>query len=114
MRTLRLPAALLLLASVVFPAASKAADVDLASQVKEIDLSNGMKFLFVRRPGSGVFSAYLRVKVGGADEQVGATGVAHLFEHMAFKGTSVIGTKDWNAERPLLEQAYQLGESLNA
>src|SRR4051794_34704767 len=105
---------LVLLPLLLLPAIARPIPVDLAAQVKEIRLANGMKFLFVQRPGSGVFSAYVRVKVGGADERVGETGVAHLFEHMAFKGTSVIGTTNWPAEREVLRRVHDVGEQLAA
>ncbi|MCE9624086.1 MAG: insulinase family protein [Deltaproteobacteria bacterium] len=73
-------------------------------QVREVTLSNGMRFLLLRRPGAPVFTGYIQVKVGGIDEQEGQTGVAHLLEHMAFKGTTEIGTTDYAAERALLEK----------
>lgn len=76
----------------------------LLSSVESITLDNGMKFLLLRRPTAPVFSAYLRVKVGGIDEVPGQTGIAHLLEHMAFKGTSQIGTRQPEAERVLLEK----------
>lgn len=73
-------------------------------QVKEIQLKNGMKFLLLSRKGAPVFSAYIRVKVGGVDEESGQTGIAHLLEHMAFKGTSQIGTLDYEKEKKLLSE----------
>ena len=109
MRRLLLVLPLLALA---LPAPAPAA-FELEREVKTIDLPNGMRFLFVRRPGTGVFAGYVRVKVGGLDEEVGATGVAHLFEHMAFKGTSTIGTRDWPQEREILREVYELGEAIS-
>ncbi|MCC7344798.1 MAG: insulinase family protein [Deltaproteobacteria bacterium] len=81
-----------------------AANPDLLDQVRELTLSNGMKFLLLRRPGAPVFTGYIQVKVGGIDEAEGQTGIAHLLEHMAFKGTSEIGTSDFAAEQRLLEE----------
>ncbi len=88
------------------------ADVDLRQIVVEHRLQNGMKFLLVRRPGVPVFAAYVRVKAGGADEQPGKTGLAHLFEHLAFKGTPVVGARDWEKERPILLEIARLGEEI--
>jgi predicted Zn-dependent peptidase len=88
------------------------ADVDLRRIVVEHRLANGMKFLLVRREGVPVFAAYLRVKAGGADEQPGKTGLAHLFEHLAFKGTPVIGARNWDEERPILLEIARLGEEI--
>jgi predicted Zn-dependent peptidase len=63
-----------------------------------------MRFLLLKREGAPVFTAYIRVKVGGIDEVPGKTGIAHLLEHMAFKGTQQIGTRDAAAEAALLEK----------
>jgi len=51
-----------------------------------------------------VFSFYTHVDVGSAQEIPGITGLAHMFEHMAFKGTPEIGTKNWPAEKVALEK----------
>ncbi len=88
------------------------AEAPLAERVKEIRLGNGMLWLLVQKPEAPVFTGFVRVRVGGADEQAGATGLAHLFEHMAFKGTPKLGAKDWNAEQPLLVELQQAGDAL--
>src|SRR3989338_9407877 len=66
---------------------------DLASRVQEITLANGMKWIVVRRPGVPVFSGKIVGRAGGLNETPGKTGLAHMFEHMAFKGSPDI-TKD--------------------
>jgi predicted Zn-dependent peptidase len=76
---------------------------NLEKQVKEFTLPNGLKFIVVERHNAPVFSFETVVNAGGADEQVGQTGIAHMMEHMAFKGTAVVGTKDWAKEKPLLD-----------
>jgi len=76
---------------------------NLEKQVKEFTLANGLKFIVVERHNAPVFSFQTVVNSGSANEQVGTTGIAHMMEHMAFKGTTVVGTKDWNAEKPLLD-----------
>lgn len=81
-------------------------------QVIEHRLSNGMVWLLVPRPQAPVFSAYLRIKAGGLNEEAGGTGLAHLFEHMAFKGTPVVGTRDFEAEKPLLREIAQVGDRI--
>jgi predicted Zn-dependent peptidase len=52
--------------------------------------------------------------VGGVDEPDGKTGVAHFLEHLAFKGTTRIGTRDYQAEKPLLDRLDQLFEQIQA
>jgi predicted Zn-dependent peptidase len=96
----------------LFIASPALAGVDLREVVVEHRLTNGMKWMLVRRPSAPVFSAYVRVKAGGADEVPGKTGLAHLFEHLAFKGTPIIGAKDWESERPLHLEIIRLGEEL--
>ncbi len=57
-------------------------------------LENGMKFLLLPRTGDPNIAAGWVAKVGSVHERPGITGVAHLFEHMMFKGTRTIGTRD--------------------
>lgn len=85
------------------PAKVKTGLENLEKQVREFTLPNGMKFLVVERRQAPVFSYFTVVDAGSSDENVGTTGLAHMMEHMAFKGTQLVGTKDWAAEKPLLE-----------
>jgi predicted Zn-dependent peptidase len=80
--------------------------------VVEHTLKNGMTFLIVPRRVSPTVAAYIRFKVGGVDDPAGQTGIAHLLEHMMFKGTSTFGTTDYSAERPLIERLDQLNLEL--
>jgi hypothetical protein len=86
---------------------------DLASfeqRVTQHTLKNGWTFIIVERPVAPVFAFMTRVNVGSAQESTGQTGLAHMFEHMAFKGTPRIGTTDYEAEKKALvalEEAYQ-------
>jgi len=67
-------------------------------------LANGWTFVIYERPGAPVFSFATNVHVGSAQEVPGITGIAHMFEHMAFKGTPRIGTSDYPAEKAALEK----------
>jgi predicted Zn-dependent peptidase len=86
---------------------------DLASFEKNLTehkLKNGLTFLIYERPEAPVVSFYTHVDVGAAQEVPGITGLAHMFEHMAFKGTSKIGTTNYVAEKAALDKvdsAYQ-------
>ncbi|MBH8556070.1 insulinase family protein [Nostocaceae cyanobacterium CENA357] len=77
-------------------------------ELTEFRLENGMKFIVLERHQAPVVSFLTYADVGGVDEPVGKTGVAHFLEHLAFKGTTRIGTKDYKAEKPLLEKLEQL------
>jgi predicted Zn-dependent peptidase len=99
-RLLRPLALILLLASI-------AAAQDVASFEKRITikkLPNGLTILICERPEAPVFSFYTMVDAGSVQDPMGATGLAHMFEHMAFKGTDTIGTTDYAAEKPALEK----------
>jgi predicted Zn-dependent peptidase len=86
---------------------------DLASFEKRTEvrkLPNGLTIVFCQRHEAPVFSFYTLVDAGSVQDPKGRTGLAHMFEHMAFKGTPTIGTKNYAAEKVILdkiEQAYQ-------
>ena len=67
-------------------------------------LANGLTFLIYERPEAPVVSFFTYVNVGAAQEVPGITGLAHMFEHMAFKGTQRIGTSDYPAEKRVLDK----------
>ena len=77
---------------------------DFEEKVTEFTLDNGLTFLVIERPVAPVVSFATYVNVGGANEPVGHTGMAHIFEHMAFKGTHSIGTKNWQKEKKALQK----------
>jgi predicted Zn-dependent peptidase len=72
--------------------------------VEELVLDNGMKVLFYRRTGDPVVACGWVAKVGSVNERPGITGISHLFEHMMFKGTRTIGTKDIEADLALMKE----------
>ena len=85
---------------------------DLASFEKRITvkkLENGLTVVICERPEAPVFSFFTHVDAGSTQDPLGKTGLAHMFEHMAFKGTDKIGTTDYPAEKTALaevETAY--------
>ena len=76
--------------------------------VIEHELENGMTVLLVPRPGDPNVAAGWIAKVGSVNERPGMTGVAHLFEHMMFKGTHVIGTRDIDEDLSIIRQLDEL------
>ena len=72
-------------------------------RVTEFTLSNGLHFLVLERREAPVASFHTFANVGAADDPKGATGMAHMFEHMAFKGTDRVGSKNWADEKKSLE-----------
>ena len=80
--------------------------------VTEFQLDNGMKFIVLERHNAPVVSFLTYADVGGTDELTGKTGISHFLEHLAFKGTTRIGTTDFAKEKPLLDRQDQLFEQL--
>lgn len=106
---------LLLLLSVFFVYSCSSGggeSLDLRSRIKKITLDNGLTVLMLRRDGAPVFSSEIQIKVGNIEEQTGSRGLAHFFEHMAFKGTDTIGTKDFGKEKLILDKIYEVGTKL--
>lgn len=75
----------------------------LERRVQEFTLPNGLTFLVLERHNAPIVSCHTYANVGAFDEEDGQTGIAHLLEHMAFKGTQRIGTQDFRREAPLLD-----------
>ncbi|MBA3242311.1 MAG: insulinase family protein [Acidobacteria bacterium] len=72
--------------------------------VQEVMLDNGMRVLMVQRRGDPNIAVGWVARVGSVNERPGITGLSHLFEHMMFKGTHVIGTKDYTAHQKVLDE----------
>ncbi|HUU84350.1 MAG TPA: pitrilysin family protein, partial [Phycisphaerae bacterium] len=77
-------------------------------------LDNGLKMLLVERHEEPTVAAGVFYKVGSVNDPAGKSGIAHLFEHMLFKGSNVIGTSDYEAERTFIEQQDALRATMNA
>jgi predicted Zn-dependent peptidase len=77
-------------------------------KISEFTLSNGMKFIVMERHQAPVVSFMTYVNIGAAYEAEGKTGAAHFLEHLAFKGTSRIGTTDYAAEKVVFEKLDRL------
>jgi predicted Zn-dependent peptidase len=85
------------------------ASQNLEEKVHARTLKNGMTILLIERHGAPVFSTIYGFKVGSVDEIQGITGTAHLFEHMAFKGTPKIGTSDFAKEKIVMDEVNRVG-----
>ena len=83
----------------------------LEDKVTEFELDNGMKFIVIERHEAPVVFCAVGFKVGAIYERPGITGISHLLEHMLFKGTETIGTKDFDAEKEFLAREDELAEA---
>jgi predicted Zn-dependent peptidase len=93
----------------------------LAQDVKSFEqrittkvLPNGLTLLICERPEAPVFSYVTFVDAGDVNDPTGQSGIAHMFEHLAFKGTTEIGTKDWAAEKVALEKVEEASNAYRA
>ena len=86
----------------------------LADRVHEYTLKNGLKLLMVERHTSPTVAAWIRFRVGSVDERSDERGLAHMLEHMLFKGTKTLGTTDYAAEKPLLDKIEATAQRLMA
>ncbi len=87
---------------------------DIQKRVVEHTLPNGLKVLFLERDDAPVFSFAAVVHAGAVDEQYGIGGIAHMMEHMAFKGTTTVGTTDYAFEADALRRVDEAFEALLA
>jgi len=87
---------------------------DFEKRITEFTLANGMHFIVFERHEAPVVSFHSYVNAGSVDDPSGETGIAHMFEHMAFKGTETIGTKNWPAEKLALDQVERVYDRYDA
>jgi len=102
-RSLKSFATVLILAALA--AAQDMASFEKRTTVKKLD--NGLTVVICERPEAPVFSFFTHVDAGSVQDPLGETGLAHMFEHMAFKGTDKIGTTNYPAEKVALEKVEQ-------
>ncbi len=82
--------------------------------VRELTLDNGMRLLILPRPSAPTVAFVVEYTVGGVNETLGSTGTAHLLEHMLFKGTTTVGTRDVETELRLFGPMDATHDSLLA
>src|SRR6516162_9378783 len=80
--------------------------------VVEKNLDNGMRLLMVVRHDEPTVAGGWVAHVGSSNERPGMTGIAHLFEHMMFKGTPTIGTKDYKKDLEIIAQQEQIRDQM--
>ena len=85
---------------------------EFEKKVTEFVLENGLKFIVVERHEAPVASFHTYADVGSVDEVKGITGLAHVFEHMAFKGTATVGTKNLEEEVKAINRVDEMFEML--
>src|SRR5690349_13494174 len=87
---------------------------DFEKRVTEFTLGNGMHFIILERHDAPVVSFHSYVNAGSVNDPSGETGIAHMFEHMAFKGTETIGTTNYPAEKKAMEEVERIYDQYDA
>lgn len=96
---------IMLLGIILFPVILFAQNLESFEQnVTEFTLDNGLHFIVVERPVAPVVSFVTFVNVGAVNEPAGHTGIAHIFEHMVFKGSKTMGTTNWEEEQAYIDK----------
>jgi predicted Zn-dependent peptidase len=80
--------------------------------VHEHTLENGLRLFILPRAGAPTVAVVVQYQIGSVNERPGVTGIAHLLEHLLFKGTTSVGTRDYEAELPLLQEMDRVHDSL--
>lgn len=87
---------------------------DFEKDLTEFTLPNGLHFIVLERHEAPVVSFHTFANVGSANEVIGITGMAHMFEHMAFKGSNMVGTTDYHAESEAIAKVDEAFLALKA
>lgn len=106
------PAVALLVLLVLGPAATAQDLAAFEKRLTRFSLANGLTFLVLERHEVPIVSFHTYADVGAVDEVKGITGMAHIFEHMAFKGTRTIGTRNYRAEAAAMRKMDELFDAI--
>src|SRR5277367_6241069 len=87
---------------------------DFEKRVTEFTLGNGLHFIIFERHEAPVVSFHSYVNAGSVDDPGGETGIAHMFEHMAFKGTETIGSRNFPLERKAMDEVEHIYDQYEA
>ncbi len=85
----------------------------LEESVFTTSLSNGIKVILLNRGYTPTLALNISFKVGSVEESYRTMGVAHLLEHMLFKGTDRIGTRDYKKEKKIMDRIEAIGSTLD-
>jgi len=104
----------LLLAAIAFAGAQAQDLKSFEQKITTKVLPNGLTLIVCERPEAPVFSYSTFVDAGDVNDPSGESGLAHMFEHLAFKGTSQIGTKDYADEKVALAKVEEANNAYEA
>jgi predicted Zn-dependent peptidase len=85
-----------------------ASSAEIKLPVQYDTLSNGLRIIIVPDTNVAIVSCRLYYFVGSMYEGPGTTGLSHMYEHMMFKGTKRLGTKNYQKEIPIMKSIDSL------
>ena len=85
----------------------------LETRIRRVELPNGLRLILMRQDYAPTVACYMKFKAGSADETDASSGIAHMLEHMLFKGTPRVGTRDYAREKKYLEQEVSFAQKLD-
>lgn len=85
---------------------------DIQLDVKEHTLANGLKILMIQKSDIPRVVCHIYYKVGSINEKPGITGIAHLHEHMMFKGTRLMGVTDFDKQADINNRIDELMQKI--
>jgi predicted Zn-dependent peptidase len=94
----------IILTAIFFANCAVAQEFEYDLPIKEHIFDNGLRLLIIERPDDIRVSAKIFTDMGALNERSGEYGAAHFLEHLMFKGTETLGTKDWENEKPLIDE----------
>ena len=77
--------------------------VEFQKKISDFTLPNGLHFLVLEQHDSPVIAFHSWIRVGSVDDPAGQTGLTHMFEHVALKGSENLGTRNWTEEKKALD-----------
>ncbi len=86
---------------------------ELESRIRRVTLPNGLRVILMQQSYAPTVACYMKFKAGSADETDASSGIAHMLEHMLFKGTPQVGTRDFGREKKYLDQAVSFADKMD-
>ncbi len=72
---------------------------EISRNIRKVELPNGIRLILMKRSYAPIAALYVKFLAGGSDETEATQGIAHMLEHMLFKGTPSMGTRDYEKEK---------------
>ena len=82
-------------------------------KIRRLKLKNGLRLILMKRGFAPTAAVYIKFKAGSYDEEENSYGIAHMLEHMLFKGTRLVGTRDFDKEKKYLQLSVRYAHKMD-